>query len=216
MWADTMSSKFSDSLCDMLLYEQSKLSPGEYINYDKATVSWHELGRNQLVENMLGDWLLMLDTDHVFKPDLLERLMRVKKKYNAQVISGIYCYKFPPHQPVLNMWKETEKKEVSAVPIMNWDRDVDILQVGTTPGGCLLVDKEVFQKILSTFNTNPFSIQQGLSEDYSFCFRCKQLGIPVYVAPQVECHHMVPTVLSVKDYISNEPLLKVQNGVVVE
>jgi hypothetical protein len=204
MYTDAAPSKFMDSLVEMLLYEQSKLSNGEYIHYEKALVSWHELGRNQLVEKALGDWLLMLDTDHTFAPDLLERLLRVKEKYNAQVVSGIYQYKFPPHAPVMNMWRELPNASgtVTALtlPIVEYDRHAEAMMVGSVGAGCLLIDKKVFRRIENELHENPFAIYPGLSEDYSFCFRCKKLGIPIYVAPQIECHHLVTTVLSTLDY----------------
>lgn len=204
MWCDTANSKFMDSLVEMLIYEQSKLPPGKYIHYDKALVSWHELGRNQLVEKALGQWLLMLDTDHTFAPDLLERLLKVKKKYNAQVISGIYQYKFPPHAPVMNMWRELPAAQgtvtAQTLPIIEYDRHAEAFMVGSCGAGCLLIDKAVFRRIENELHENPFAIYPGLSEDYSFAFRCKKLGIPIYVAPQIECHHLVTTVLSTLDY----------------
>src|SRR5690348_8311800 len=199
MWCDSNSSKFTDSLAELLIYEHCKLPIGEYIHYDKATASWHELGRNQIVEKTLGDWLFMLDTDHAFAPDLLERLFRLKHKYNAPVISAIYQYKFPPHSPVVNLWQETEAG-TKVLPVTDWDRSSDILQVGPVGAGSLLVDKAVLRRMQRELGENPFTIIPGLSEDYSFCYRCKKLGIPVLLAPQVECHHLVTSVLSVRDY----------------
>lgn len=200
MFADTVSTKFSDSLVELMVYEHMKLPAGKYIHYDKATVSWHELGRNQLVERTLGNWLLMLDTDHTFAPDLLERLMRIKRRYKLPVISAIYQYKFPPHSPVMNMWQDTPAG-AKTLPIISWDRSADIIPVGSCGAGALLIDKWVLRKMQAELNENPFSIIPGLSEDYSFCYRCKRLGIPVHIAPQVESHHMIQNVLSVTDYV---------------
>lgn len=199
-WADTISTKFSDSLSQMLVYEQSKLPRGQYIHYTKGTVSWHELMRNQMVNTMQGDWLLMLDTDHIFAPDMLERLRRIAKKYKSPVVSAIYQYKFPPHAPVINMWEEGGNG-LGVRPILNWDRDkTDVLRVGCCGAGALYVEKWVYEAIAKEFHVAPFTIIPGLSEDYSFCYRCKKLDIPVLVATKVEAHHMVPNVLSIRDY----------------
>jgi GT2 family glycosyltransferase len=214
MWADSVSSRFFDSYANLITYENSKLKRGEYIHYARATASWHELGRNQIVKDMQGDWLLMLDTDHVFAPDLLERLARLKKKHKAQVISAIYQYKAPPHGPVANIWTAQEK----LLPILEWDRSAEILQVGAVGAGCLLIDREVFLRIGRELGQNPFDILPGLSEDYSFCLRCKKLGIPILLATQVQCHHMIPSVLDVRDYRTqpDEKLYSatVENGMV--
>jgi hypothetical protein len=217
MWADNVSTKFMDSLTQLAIYEQSKLKKGEYINYTKATVSWHELGRNQLVQSMVGKWLLMLDTDHVFAPDLLERLQRIAKKYNAPVVSAIYQYKFPPHTPVINMWEDKEGGSVGVKPILDWDRSIDVLRVGCCGAGAMLIQRPALEHIIRTFNEDPFKIVPGLSEDYSFCYRCKKLDIPVLVATQVEAHHLIPNVLSINDYIpdvTGQTTVTAPNGII--
>lgn len=216
MWADNVNVKFLDSITQMLIYEQSKLPRGKYIHYEFPSVSWHELARNQIVEKVQGDWLLMLDTDHCFAPDLLERLMRLKKRYKAQVIVGTYQYKFPPHSPVVNMWQETPEG-LKVRPIVAWDRTKEVNVVGAVPGGCLLVDKKVLQRMMMELNEKPFTITPGLSEDYSFSLRCRKLGIPVYWAPMVESHHVIPNVLSIQDYVfpPEVDMAKTSNGAII-
>jgi hypothetical protein len=204
---------FTTSWDNMLEYSQKYIcKPGELIHRTKASVSWHEAGRNEIVEKAKGEWVLMLDTDHSFAPDLLDRLLFLKQKYNCRVISGIYQYKFPPHAPVVNLWGPNDE----VIPVLDWPRDLDIIEVGTIGAGCLLVDREVYREIQRHFHTNPFSIIQGLSEDYSFCRRCKELGIKIHVAPKVECHHMIETVLSVKDYKPTEirHVVSSQDGII--
>lgn len=210
MWADTVSGKFLDSFANMIIY-----SP-YYLHYEKASVSWHEMARNQLVEGMLGDWILMLDTDHCFSPDLLERMLRIKEKYNAPVVSGIYTYKFPPHAPVVNFWDESQTDRIRVSPLLEWDRSTEVMEVGCVGAGCLLIDRKVFKQIEYSLSEAPFSIVPGLSEDYSFCYRCKKLGIPILLAPQIECHHIVPSVLSVQDYVAPSTIkpVRAENGVV--
>lgn len=209
MWADTVHTKFVDSLAQLLIYEQSKLPPDKYIHYVTGHVSWHELGRNYMAENTKGDWLFTLDTDHIFAPDILERLMRLKKKYKAQVISAAYQYKFAPHNPVANMWQDIQVKhhetgesiiQSKVMPIIDWDRNVECMDVGSCGAGAMLIDTAVFKRIEDELHEKPFQLIPGLSEDYSFCYRCKKLGIPVWWAPHVEAHHMVPNVLSLRDY----------------
>lgn len=201
MWADNMPDKFVDSLTNLMSYSHRTLcGPDEYIHYDYAKCSWHELGRNNLVEGMRGDWLLQLDTDHVFSPDLLTRLLRLADRHGADVISGIYQTKYPPHEPVMGLWTPEGK----LAPIVDWPRHAEVIPVGACGAGCLLVRRSVFTRIRTELNELPFSIHPGLSEDYSFCWRCARLGIPVYVAPNVEAHHIIRSALSVKDYVGQE------------
>lgn len=200
MWSDMVSSQFMHALMQMLVYSQANLcKPGEFIHVNWARASYHELGRNQLVDEMEGDWLLQLDTDHVFGPDLLERLLFYKNREKASVISGIYCYKMPPYGPVANVWGPDGR----VIPIGAWHPDTEVLQVGPVGGGCLLVDRKVFDAIKHGMNQAPFHIIPGLSEDYSFCKRCKDLNIPVHLAMKVESHHLAPRhVIYVSDYVN--------------
>jgi len=48
----------------------------------------------------------------------------------------------------------------------------------------------------------------GLSEDYSFCWRCKEMGVPVLLAPQVECHHLITVPLYTSDYAPSPESVK--------
>ena len=214
MWADNTYSGFTDSLANMLLYTERNIGP---IHYVKATMSWHEMARNQLVEQMLGDWILMLDTDHVFAPDLLERLLAVKEKYKAQIVSGIYSYKFPPHAPVANLWTGSDEKNFKLTPLMDWDRSAEVIEVGTTGAGCMLIDRKLLKQVQHTFGP-PFEIVPGLSEDYSFCYKAHKLGVPVHLATNIECHHVVNTVLSIQDYVApnDKVAAQIQDGQVLD
>jgi len=193
MWADNNYKSFTDCLSRLLLFSQQQLGA---LHYTTATVSYHELGRKQLVDSFLGDWVLMLDTDHAFSPDLLVRMLALKKKYNYRVLSAIYQYKHPPHGPVANLW--TPEGKLS--PLINWPRDGEVLDIGACGAGCLLIDRSVLDEIKRKLKEDPFAIRLGLSEDFSFCQRCKELEIPIGLATQIECHHIIRTNLSIQDY----------------
>lgn len=198
MWNDNDPRQFTSSLAQMLIYSQSQLCrKHEYIHFIWPKASYHELARTELVDNAVGDWLLQLDCDHMFAPDLLERLLLYKKKHKARVISGVYCYKSPPYGPVANLWSDDGK----VLPLGAWDPKLDVLQIGPVGGGVLLSDTSVFDQIKSELKQQPFHIIQGFSEDYSFCKRCKDLKIPVYLALRVESHHLGPRfAIHIDDY----------------
>ena len=189
MWGTQVPGKFTDSLAQMLVYSQRVLcKPGEFIHYPPSpSYSWHEGARGELVASAIGDWLLQLDTDHVFAPDLLERLLRLRAKYNTRVLSGLYFNKNYPHFPVANTWGESKVNQ-----LMLWDPSQEVLEMGPVGGGCLLVDLDVFREISQKTKEAPFAIRPGLSEDYSFCLRCRECGIPVHLATNVESHHLRP------------------------
>ena len=210
MWADNVYKSFTDCLSRLLLFSQNQLGQ---LHYTTATVSYHELGRRQIVDSFLGDWVLMLDTDHAFSPDLLVRMLELKQKYKYRVLSAIYQYKHPPHGPVANLW--TPEGKLS--PLADWDRSGEIMDIGAVGAGCLLVDRDVFTEIKTKLKEDPFAIRLGLSEDFSFCQRCKELNIPIGLATHIECHHVIRTNLSIQDYVAPKGLKTVdlENGTIV-
>lgn len=216
MYADHIGSKFVDSLAELLLYSQRQLcGPNEYIHYDKGCASYHFLGRNQLAANMKGEWILMLDTDHAFAPDLLIRLLDLKNRTKSLVVSGIYQIKAPPHRPVVNFWGPDGN---TLIPLMDWDRNLFEFEVGTVGGGALLIDRKVFQILAAKFpGEEPFDQIGKFSEDYSFCRRCRDAGIPVVLGAQIEMHHLITTALSIEDYVAPEGqtlAAQIENGTI--
>lgn len=199
MWADNCMVEFVDSLAELLLYSQKRLcGPNEFIHYIKAPMSYHEMARNWLVEHMEGEWLLSLDTDHMFRPDLLERLLLLAQETDSKVVSAIYQYKSPSmgHRPVANMWDEEGKLK----PIMDWDKSGRFIEgVGPCGAGALLVHHSVFKKMRAKFQCEPFVTIPGLSEDYSFFKRLQEMGEKAVLGTTIEAHHMIRTALSVRD-----------------
>jgi hypothetical protein len=169
---------------------------GEYIYSMRAMVSLHDTARNHLADNMRGDWLLMVDTDLNFEPDLCARMVRIMMQYDIDVLTGIYCFKNAPYSPVLYCWnEERERTEI----IGDWDNEVgaEIFEIGSAGGGCLLVRRRVFERISNELGDKPFDRMPAKNwksathgEDHSFFRRLHKLGIKAYCAPQVHAYHL--------------------------
>jgi hypothetical protein len=188
---------FVDSLVDMVQWNAQYLcQAGEYVHYPRPPrVSIHDVARNLIAENMRGDWVLMLDTDHSFDPDLAFRLMTVAERTGADVVTGVYQYKDAPHSPVI-----FRQQEDGLYPIGGWDEKVDILEIDSAGGGCLWIKRSVFERISSELDEQPFARIAGYGEDHSFFLRLKKLNIKFVCAMNVESHHLQIRPLSMKDY----------------
>ncbi len=193
MWADNTRASFTDSIVKLMLHSERTLCKGyQYIHYDKAFASYHQMARNELVKSMRGEWVFMTDTDHVFRPDTLIRLLNIQKESGAGVVSGIYMSKHPPHGPVANLWTPDNK----CVPLLDWDRNANYFPIGPCGGGCLLIMKETLDKL----GSEPFNQIGGFSEDYSFFARCRMAGIPTVLAPKIQSNHVIETAIASEDY----------------
>lgn len=157
------------------------------IHYTRATTSEHRLARNHLAKTMRGEWLVMLDTDHQFEPDLVARLLHRAESYGLEVLSGLYRYKTPPYAPV--MYTCGSNRRVFD-PIIQWE--TPIVNVDAVGAGVLLVRRKVFDRIRAELREEPFDHRPPLGEDMSFCERCRQLEIPIWVDTRIESRHLIP------------------------
>lgn len=172
--------------------------PNEMIHYMRARMSYHAGARNWLAEQMRGEWLLMLDTDHIFTPDILLKMLTLMQQYQVPILSGIYRHKALPHAPVLYMVDEAQAGFRS---IVEYDTTVPLFQIGAAGGGCLLIHRNVFVRLRQQSPEPPFQPIGAKGEDMSFFWRCHQAGIPAYATPQVEAHHLMLRAITTDDYV---------------
>jgi hypothetical protein len=179
---------FAWSWGEMLTHSERVLcGPHEYLHKTRSTVSLHDWGRNQIVKDLRGDWLFMVDADNAFEPDLLCRLLNVSAKYDLDVVTGAYCFKSPPHYPVLYIRNpESERHEI----IAEWDRSCEVFRIDSAGAGCLLIRRRVFDRIAKELRENPFDRIGRKGEDHSFFERLRRLDIPVWCAWKVEIQHL--------------------------
>lgn len=171
---------------------------GAYVHLDHATVSLHDYARNSLVRSMRGDWLIMLDTDHAFEPDLCVQLVTLANTLNLDVLTAIYCHRASPNVPVIYNWGGPNDDAVQ--PMAWWSKEARVLQIGSAGAGTLFVRRSVFERILNELKEEPFTRFDNLGEDHSFAKRLKKLGIPMYAAMNVESRHLQVKAIPLSQY----------------
>lgn len=175
----------------------------EYVHFFRTKASLHDVARNDLVNNMLGDWLLMLDTDHAPEPDLVLRMVDRLETYKLDVLTGIYQFKGPPYSPVLYL-KDGEGYR----PVGSWrpqeEGSEGLFQVDAAGGGCLMVRRKVFDRIKKELNEEPFDRLHPFGEDMSFFKRLERLDIKCYCDAKIECFHLQTRGITLEDYTREE------------
>lgn len=177
------------SWSQMMQFNQESLcQDDQQIHYTRAQFSLHSAARNQMVQEMKGDWLLQLDTDMVFDPDFAARLVYTMERYKLDIVTGLYVYKSNPSIPTLYMFNEETKHHD---PIGNgWDDSTEIFPVDSAGGGCLLVRRKVFERIMSETHQYPFEMIPPMGEDHSFFMRARKCGFQPYCAWKVQAAHL--------------------------
>jgi GT2 family glycosyltransferase len=197
MWGPLEQGFKRDYLAMMEFSRRYICGPDEYLKEVDGSVSWHPIGRNEIAEKAEGLWTFYLDTDHRFQSDVLIRLLNEMELSGADVVSGLYLnkHKASGHAPVA-LVQDGER----LVQLTSWPKGTRHLKVACVGGGCLLVKNSVFKRLRKHYGDGPFDLVSGLSEDYSFCKKCNDIGIDIILCPQVESHHTLQHVLSARDF----------------
>lgn len=158
------------------------------------------------------DFVFWLDSDMVFSPETLIKLLDTLESKGLDFISGLYFRRVPPYSPVLfdrldikdNICLWSEFKEVPE----------DVFKIGGCGFGCVLMKTDILFDIQGKFGSM-FTPIGNNGEDVAFCWRARQCGYKLYCDPEVACGHVGYSVIdnhffdAFKDYKDNEV---VKNG----
>lgn len=171
--------------------------PDQFVHIARSISTDRSMSRNVLCSQFLGDWLLMLDADHVFEPDLLLRLLILFESANLDVLSGVYVSKNPPHLPMIQF---REKPNDGWKIVSGWSPRARLVQFGRGGAGCLLIRRRVLERIAAELGEEPFAYNNNFSEDFSFFTRLEALGIPAHAACQVHLDHLFMASVNVSNF----------------
>ena len=146
--------------------------------------------RNDLATQAIqmdADYVFWLDSDMVFKPDTLVRMMETLKSKDLDILTGLYFRRVPPYTPVLFDQLDLDGE------ICNWSEFKTIpeglFEVGGCGFGCVLMKSDVFFDVQSKFG-NMFAPVANNGEDIAFCIRARKCGYKIICDPSVICGHV--------------------------
>lgn len=177
--------------------------------------------RNDIVKDFLksdAEWLFQLDPDEEFKPDLLKRMMDVAlSSPEHKIVSGLY----------ISYRREHPEADLILVPVLYNDAEdgkfrnlVDVpkdslIEVAMAGSGCLLVHREVYEKMLEAHKDDPwpwFSHEPSqdrtemLGEDVVFCIRARKLGYKIWAKTDILLRHYKTIPLTIDDWWKEIPI----------
>lgn len=158
------------------------------------------MSRNELAKRAMdigADYVLWLDSDMVFDPDLLEKLMEDMKD-GVDIVSGVYFRRTPPFTPVMYDKLEVDTED-NPVFTEFTDLPTEMFEAGGIGFGCVLMRTDVITTVFATY-LQMFDPMKGMGEDISFCYRARQCGYKVWVDPRVQCGHVTKTIVDVNFY----------------
>ena len=192
---DMVSARFAQSLTTMKKVGQCTVSflIGSLI-YDS---------RNKLAGlavEMDADYILWLDSDMVFRPDTLERMMAVLDEHpEIDVLSGLYFRRGQPFSPVL--FKTLEVNEQGTLDWSDFEELPDeLFEIAGCGFGCVLMRTECLLDLAAKEGGGRwFTPIADAGEDCAFCIRARREGYRIFCDPTVDCGHMAYTPVT-KDF----------------
>ena len=161
-----------------------------------AAISWIRgadiaRARNQIVENMQGDWLWFLDDDHDFDANIVRRLLQHK----ADIVAPLVLAKVPPFSPVC--YRDIgDPYKLSDLPTSG------LVEVAATGTAGMLIRRRVFEQMPAPWFVAGQIHKDGVGEDLNFCVNAREAGFKVRVDTGAVLGHLTTT--SVRPTVDEE------------
>lgn len=158
--------------------------------------------RNELAAAAIrleADFILWLDSDMVFEPDTLQRLLDDYQQGKGDIISGLYFRRVAPFTPVLYEKYEITGPNGAAIWRETTKIPDEIFEVGGCGFGCVLMPTDILFDVMGKYG-NPFDPIGGSGEDLSFCWRARNCGYKIVCDPSISCGHVSHQVITRQYY----------------
>jgi cellulose synthase/poly-beta-1,6-N-acetylglucosamine synthase-like glycosyltransferase len=187
IYADNPPDFFYDSLNMTLVPKGTQLS--------KATGYNAAHNRNQIVDQMDGDWIWLLDCDHAWEPDALMRLL----KRDVDAVLPLYSRRYAPFDPVV--YKRFDPANDKSSELYTWaelSSETGLLSIAASGAGGLLVKRSALTKMEPPYfrvgeGNGPewknLLDKDGLHEDTGFGWRLRRAGCELFVDLDVSFGH---------------------------
>ena len=132
------------------------------------------------------DYVLWLDSDMIFPPDVLQKLIDNREK--GDILTGIYYRRVSPFKPVLYSKLDITDEGCDWLGYDDYPTE-DLFEVEGCGFGCVLTPVQVLFDVMQKFG-EMFAPINGVGEDLSFCWRAKQCEYKIMADPSIQCGHV--------------------------
>lgn len=171
------------------------------LRYPPNTDAFHSIvtgyqlpfARNRIVEEALNnnsDYLLFIDADMIFPPDLLTKLLA----HGKDLCNALAFRRIEPHYPCIFKFDTTNK----CYQTMSYTKG--LLEVEATGMAAILINTDVFKSIKKPwyyYRDNLFS------SDLTFCENVKKTGYKIWVDSDLKIGHLGNEQIITEEYYVN-------------
>lgn len=167
------------------------------IKFLKASLVYD--ARNQITKYALDkggfDYVLWLDSDMTFGPDLMEKLledMEPEDGERRQAVSGLCFGRRPPFKPCIYKSLDVQQQGQMIYPkaevYLDYPRD-QLFDVAACGFACVMMRMDVLEA-MGIYGV-PFFPIGGLGEDLTFCWRAQKLDIKFHCDSRLKIGHIM-------------------------
>lgn len=145
-----------------------------------------------------SDYVLWLDSDMVFPPQLLEDMLEAAVENDLDYLTALCFARRPPYKPCiykrlrLGLPGESETEQYTEYPEGLFEIEASGFAAVLTSGKLL---REVYDQFHAGFMPLP-----GYGEDISFCIRARKLGYKLWCDSRLKIGHITRTVVTEDTY----------------
>lgn len=157
-----------------------------------------DVARNKFALHVLNSdftHLIMLDIDHDHPADVVRRLVRcVERDRSRMVVSGLNFRRGQPYDPIAFVVKDDPQGDSATYAVADWEPG-DLLSVDVIGCGCVIVAREVFEKLSGPpWFWNDYrgaALDNWPGEDITFSRLCRSHGIELLIDTGTSSDHMI-------------------------
>lgn len=147
---------------------------------------WVSAAVNALVQQMEGEFLIVLSDDHILPSNLLLKLLA----HNVPLVAPSVCLRRPPFQP--SFFHETDDGTYTGYTWDELDGQTGLLPVDTFGGPGCVIRREVIEAVgMPFFESDPRQRELPHEDLYSFS-KCRKAGFQPYVDLDTQLGHILP------------------------
>lgn len=170
--------------------------------------------RNMVVRHFLttsNAWLWFLDSDMVFEPDTLDRLLAAASVSRPIMAAMAFSQIDDEVNYPVPVWYQRDPAGEYRYIREFGDTPIRLAAVGMA---CCLIHRSVFERLAEVYGEDDFTWygrdeavldgkRQRLGEDFTFCYRCSRLEIPIWGHAGVRTGHIKTVELGYQQFAAN-------------
>ena len=200
------------TMTSVVMTDFSWLPPGKTVDHHIVQGSILTSQRNECIQRMRGDWLLFIDDDMIWSPEMVGRLVLEREEQDLDILGGLCFGRHVPYQPTLYMREKADSGGYH--PMETWSEGT-IVEVDATGCAFLLIHKRVFEMIaggpMPPYEhrmreggppPNFFRWEGLMGEDIRFCQEAKAAGARIWVHTGIKIGHMSEVQITHADFLA--------------